>query len=93
VTDRNSAGAVGSPVAGSFGYDGGVSADAPYLLVRSGGDLQSVVNAVTESRYVGIDCETTGLDPRADRLRLVSLGCETNGGNRSTRPRRESEAH
>jgi DNA polymerase-1 len=61
-----------------------VPADVRYLLVRSAGDLQPVVNAVTESRFVGIDCETTGLDPRADRLRLLSLDCETNDGGRFT---------
>jgi DNA polymerase-1 len=64
------------------GYDGAVAADAPYLLVRNPGDLQAVVNAVAESRYVGLDAETTGLDPRADRLRLLTLDCETNDGGR-----------
>jgi DNA polymerase-1 len=66
------------------GYDGPVPADVPYLLVRTPADLQAVVNAVAESRYVGVDCETTGLDPRADRVRLLSLDCETNDGGRFT---------
>jgi DNA polymerase-1 len=72
-----------SPVGDSFGYDGGVP-DVPYVLVRTAADLQAVVNAVAESRYVGVDCETTGLDPRSDRIRLVSLDCDTNDGGRIT---------
>src|SRR4051794_36791691 len=66
----------------AVGYHGAVPADVPYLSVRSADDLQAVVNAVAESRCVGLDCETTGLDPRADRLRLLSLDCETIDGGR-----------
>ena len=66
------------------GYDGGVAPETPYLLVRTADDLSMVVNGVAESRLVGLDCETTGLDPRADRLRLLSLDCETVDGGRFT---------
>ncbi|HKB03221.1 MAG TPA: DNA polymerase [Gemmataceae bacterium] len=55
-----------------------------YLLIRTADDLSLVVNAVAESRLVGLDCETTGLDSRADRLRLLSLDCETVDGGRFT---------
>ncbi|MBO0698493.1 MAG: hypothetical protein J2P46_08870 [Zavarzinella sp.] len=58
--------------------------DARYLLARTAGDLQLVVNAVAESRLVGLDCETTGLDPRTARVRLISLDCETVDGGRFT---------
>ena len=58
--------------------------ETPYLLVRAADDLSLVVNAVAESRLVGLDCETTGLDPRTDRLRLLSLDCETVDGGRFT---------
>lgn len=72
------------PAATGGGYDGGVAADTPYLLIRTADDLQAAVNAVAEARYVGLDGETTGLDPRADRLRLLALDCETNDGGRFT---------
>jgi DNA polymerase I-like protein with 3'-5' exonuclease and polymerase domains len=68
----------------SAGYDGAVLSQTPYLVVRTAGELQSVVNAVAESRTVGVDCETTGLDPQSDRVRLLSLDCETVDGGRFT---------
>jgi DNA polymerase I-like protein with 3'-5' exonuclease and polymerase domains len=48
----------------------------PYLLVRDRAHLQSVRAALDESTPVGLDLETTGLDPRADRVRLLSLATE-----------------
>jgi len=65
-------------------YDGGVPIDATYMLVRTADDLAVVMAAVSESRLVGLDTETTGLDPRADRVRLVSLDCDTIDGGRFT---------
>jgi DNA polymerase-1 len=35
--------------------------------------LPTVAQALDESRLVGLDLETTGLDPRTDRIRLLSL--------------------
>ena len=67
-----------------LGYDAGVSADPTYLLVRVPADLDAVVTAVGESRVVGVDLETTGLDPRADRVRLIAVDCDTNDGGRFT---------
>jgi DNA polymerase-1 len=61
-----------------------VGPETRYLLIRTADDLSLVVNGVAESRLVGLDCETTGLDPRADRLRLLSLDCETVDGGRFT---------
>jgi DNA polymerase I-like protein with 3'-5' exonuclease and polymerase domains len=71
--------------AGSLaGYDGGVSSATPHLLIDSAADLRLMVNAVAESSWVGLDTETTGLDPRADRLRLLTLDCDTVDGGRMT---------
>jgi DNA polymerase-1 len=44
--------------------------------------LQVVGAALNESKVVGLDLETTGLDPGKDRVRLLSLSCETNDGGR-----------
>ena len=65
-------------------YDGGVSSPTPYLFVRTADDLSLVVTAVAESRLIGLDCETTGLDSRVDRLRLITLDRETVDGGRFT---------
>ena len=37
-----------------------------------------VAAAVEEDAIVGLDVETTGLDSRTDRIRLLSLNCDTN---------------
>ncbi|HEY7312892.1 MAG TPA: DNA polymerase, partial [Gemmataceae bacterium] len=55
-----------------------------YLSVTDPNDLGMVCAAVEESAFVGVDCETTGLNPRTDRVRLLSLNCETNDGGRFT---------
>jgi DNA polymerase I-like protein with 3'-5' exonuclease and polymerase domains len=45
-------------------------------LVRSPAELAPVAQAVEESVRVGVDCETTGLNPRTDRVRLLSLATD-----------------
>src|SRR5262245_64014049 len=45
--------------------------------VTNAADLPTVATAVSGSSLVGLDIETTGLDPRADRVRLLSLACDT----------------
>jgi DNA polymerase-1 len=44
--------------------------------VRDPADLQSVVWALDETDVVGLDLETTGLDPLTDRIRLLSLATD-----------------
>jgi DNA polymerase-1 len=48
-----------------------------YVLVTQPADLAMVATAVEQSAHVGLDVETTGLDPRRDRIRLLSLACDT----------------
>jgi DNA polymerase-1 len=56
---------------------------APYVLVTDPADLPMVATAVDESALVGLDCETTGLDPRSDRVRLLSLATDNIAGTTS----------
>jgi DNA polymerase-1 len=53
-----------------------------YLLVTQPEQLDTVLRALAdaEGAAVGLDTETTGLDPRKDRVRLLSLAVPTNDG-------------
>ncbi len=53
------------------------TAPAPWVLIQSPADLLQVIAAVDGSAVVGLDIETTGLDPRSDRVRLLSLATTT----------------
>jgi DNA polymerase-1 len=44
-----------------------------YRLVTGAADLDRVAAELASARVLGLDCETTGLDPHADRLRLIQL--------------------
>jgi ribonuclease D len=55
-----------------------------YLLVKTPAGLDAVAAAVDGSTVIGLDTETTGLSWRADRLRLLSLSCDTVDGGRFT---------
>ena len=44
-----------------------------FVLVQSTAELPAVTAAVDESDLIGLDLETTGLDPRQHRIRLLSL--------------------
>src|SRR5262249_32846022 len=55
-----------------------------YVLVTDLADLAMVGAAVEQSALVGLDCETTGLDPRADRGRLLALCCDALDGGTVT---------
>jgi DNA polymerase-1 len=71
---------------GCVGYHPVVSGNSPgeppYLYITDPGQLPTVLTAIEESRIIGLDLETTGLDPRADRVRLLSLSCDTTDGGR-----------
>src|SRR5262249_48703255 len=60
---------------------GGERAPEPaHLLVNDRVGLEMVATALDGTRVVGVDTETTGLDPRAGRLRLLSLALDTTDG-------------
>jgi DNA polymerase-1 len=52
------------------------SVPTAYRLVRGQAELASVMRAVGESVRVGVDTETTGLDPHTDRVRLLTLATD-----------------
>jgi DNA polymerase-1 len=50
---------------------------ARFVVVGRQQDLVSVLWALDSTAVVGLDTETTGLDPRRDRVRLLSLDTDT----------------
>jgi len=45
--------------------------------VTDAAELPMVLDAIDDTLVVALDLETTGLDPRTDRVRLLSLGTDT----------------
>ncbi len=56
------------------------SATPAYQLVTERTQLDTVLIALDGTGIVGLDLETTGLDPRKDRVRLLSLSLDTTDG-------------
>jgi DNA polymerase-1 len=52
----------------------------PFCLVTDPAGLPTVAGAIDNSVLVGLDLETTGLDPRTDRVRLLCLSVDTIAG-------------
>ncbi len=55
-----------------------------FLLVSAASGIGQAMQALDNSALIGLDLETTGLDPRADRVRLLSLACDTVDGGTFT---------
>jgi DNA polymerase III epsilon subunit-like protein len=51
-----------------------------FQVVSDPAGLSAVAAALDNTARVGLDVETTGLDPRTDRVRLLSLACDTIDG-------------
>jgi DNA polymerase-1 len=52
------------------------SAPTTWQMVRRQADLPAVAQAIDESVRIGLDTETTGLNPRTDRARLLTLATD-----------------
>jgi DNA polymerase I-like protein with 3'-5' exonuclease and polymerase domains len=55
-------------------------AGTPLMLVTDAAGLEAARSALEDTALVGLDLETTGLNPRTDRVRLLSLCCDTTDG-------------
>jgi DNA polymerase I len=51
--------------------------ETSYRLVRNARDLDACLEAAEQQRVVGLDTETTGLDPFTSRVRLVQIATPT----------------
>jgi DNA polymerase I-like protein with 3'-5' exonuclease and polymerase domains len=80
------AGPRGDGIAGAAGVSGvrHTVTQPSFVFVVSSDGLTGVAAAISESTLVGLDTETTGLDPRADRLRLLAIDCDTVDDSRIT---------
>lgn len=47
--------------------------EAPLRLITSGEQLSIAIAAISNSKVIGIDCETTGLDPNIAKVRLIQI--------------------
>jgi len=66
------------PVAGAIpddcaGGDDGLQAHSQWVLVANNEDLRALTAKIREADLVALDLETTGLNPRTDRVRLISV--------------------
>jgi DNA polymerase I len=55
---------------------------APFVVVADAAGLETVLAALADTSLVGLDTETTGLNPRTDHLRLLTLTTDTCDGGR-----------
>jgi DNA polymerase I-like protein with 3'-5' exonuclease and polymerase domains len=55
---------------------------APFVVVTDAAGLETVIAALVDTAIVGLDTETTGLNPRTDRLRLLTITTDTCDGGR-----------
>ena len=47
--------------------------DGTYQLITSSGELETALRSLEQSSILGLDCETTGLDPRIHKIRLIQM--------------------
>ena len=57
-----------------------MAAGGSFMLVQCSEDVNMVLAALDETALVALDTETTGLDPRRGRVRLLSITTDTSDG-------------
>jgi DNA polymerase I-like protein with 3'-5' exonuclease and polymerase domains len=67
----------GEVSSGRFEVSSGTPGHILHVLVTDATDLRTVLAALADNEVVGLDTETTGLDPRSHRIRLLSLAVDT----------------
>jgi DNA polymerase-1 len=55
-----------------------------FTLVSDADGLAALAGAVEKATLIGLDTETTGLDPRRDRIRILAINLDTNNDDRTT---------
>jgi DNA polymerase I len=76
-TDNAAAGDAGDAHLRHCSGTGPGIADGAYTLLTTPAEVEAVVSALLAGPALGLDTETTGLDPLRDRLRLVQLATPT----------------
>src|SRR5262249_2251444 len=70
----------GDPVTRGFAPKVHDPSASSYIVVNDRSGLEMVGAALGDTDLVGLDLETTGLHPRTDRIRLLSLALDTIDG-------------
>jgi uncharacterized protein YprB with RNaseH-like and TPR domain len=52
--------------------------EAPLRLISSREQLERAISTISNSKVIGIDCETTGLDPYKAKVRLIQIAVPKN---------------
>lgn len=47
--------------------------NVPYHLITASSELETALRSLEHSSILGLDCETTGLDPRTHTIRLIQI--------------------
>ena len=47
-----------------------------YILIKNQDDIRQKLSIIKQSKIIAIDTETTGLNPHADRIRLIQIAIE-----------------
>jgi DNA polymerase-1 len=82
LEDREKGPARTGHVEGCFSPTPACEETPAYRLIQGPTELRSVAAGVDNTALVGLDLETTGLNSRTDRIRLLSLSLDTVDGGR-----------